>query len=127
VLVAAGRPDEASRFVAAAEATSAPDDIEAQALWRGAKARQLATANAGDESVTLAWEAVELLRQTDSPVFLGDALVDLGEVLRAAGRVEEAFAPLSEAIDLYVTKGSVACAERAQRVLDDAPRGTLAV
>ncbi|MFL5721414.1 MAG: hypothetical protein ACJ778_13165, partial [Chloroflexota bacterium] len=110
-----------------AEATSAPDDIEAQALWRGAKARQLATANGGDESVTLASEAVALLRETDSPVFLADALVDLAEVLGAAGRAEEAFTPLTEAIDLYVTQGSVACAERAQRVLDDATAGPLAV
>ncbi|MFL5647933.1 MAG: ATP-binding protein [Chloroflexota bacterium] len=127
VLIAAGRPGEASRFVATAEATSAPDDIEAQALWRGAKARQLATANGGDEALTLAWEAVELLRQTDSPVFLADALVDLGEVLRASGRVDDAFAPLTEAIDLYVTKGSVASVDVAQRVLDGATRGTLTV
>src|SRR3954471_8806611 len=127
VLVAAGRSDEAARFVATAEATSAPDDVEAQALWRGAKARHLAAANVDHEPVILASEAVALVRQTDSPVFLADALVDLAEVLRAAGRVNDAFPPLTEAIDLYATKGSVACRDRAQQILDDAAAGLLAV
>jgi tetratricopeptide (TPR) repeat protein len=127
VLVAAGRPGEATRFVATAEATSAPDDIEAQALWRGAKARQLAMANGVDEAVGLATEAVELLRRTDSPVFLADALVDLGEVLRVAGRITEARTPLREAMDLYAAKGSLACLERARLILGDAGRGESAV
>ena len=127
VLVAAGRPDEATRFVATAEATSAPDDIEAQALWRGAKARQLAMTASGDEAVTLATEAVELLRRTDSPVFLADALVDLGEVLRAASRSPDARTPLREAMDLYAAKGSLACLERPRRVLGDATGGSSAV
>jgi len=120
VLVAAGRPDEAAQFVATAEATSAPDDIEAQALWRGAKARQLGTTDAVEEAVRLATQAVELLRQTDSPVFLADALVDLGEVLRAAGRTIDARTPLLEAVDLYGAKGSLACLERPLHALGDA-------
>src|SRR4051794_7868013 len=127
VLVAAGRSDEAARFVATAEATSAPDDIEAQALWRGAKARHLAAAKVHHESVILASEAVALVRPTDSPVFPGDALVPLAEVLRAAGRVNDASPPLTEAIDLYAAKGSVACRDRAQQILDDAAAGLLAV
>src|SRR6478735_2334469 len=51
VLVAAGRPREATRFLATSKAMSAPDDIEAQALWRGAKARQLAVTNGVDVAV----------------------------------------------------------------------------
>jgi tetratricopeptide (TPR) repeat protein len=125
VLVSAGRPNEATRFVATAEAMSGPEDVEAQALWRGAKARQLSVTNGVDEAITLATEAVELLRSTDSPVFLADALVDLGEVLRAGGRVTDAESPLREAMDLYAAKGSVACLERPRRVLgahtEDAP------
>jgi tetratricopeptide (TPR) repeat protein len=127
VLVAAGRPDEATRFLATAEATSAPDDIEAQALWRGAKARQLAMRNGVDEAVTLATEAVELLRRTDSPVLLADALVDLGAVLQAADRITDTGTPLREAIDLYTTKGSLACLDRPRHLLGDAMAGTSAV
>jgi len=117
VLVTAGRTDEAAAFVATAQEASAPDDVEAQALWRGAKARQLATMNSLDEAVTLATEAVELLRRTDSPVFLADALVDLGEVLKAAGRSTDARTPLREAMDLYSAKGSLACLERPRLLL----------
>jgi Flp pilus assembly protein TadD len=126
VLVAAGRPNEATRFLATSKATSAPDDIEAQALWRGAKARQLAVTKGVDVAVTLATEAVELLRRTDSPVFLADALVDLGEVLRAAGRTTDARTALREAMDLYAAKGSLACLERARDVLGDAMAGASA-
>jgi tetratricopeptide (TPR) repeat protein len=121
VLVADGRPDEAARFVATAEAASAEDDIEAQALWRGAKARQLAVTNGAEEGVALAAEAVALLRRTDSPVFLADALVDLGLVLRAAGRDTDARPAVREAIDLYAVKGCLSCLERARQVLGDAP------
>jgi class 3 adenylate cyclase/tetratricopeptide (TPR) repeat protein len=124
VLVSAGRPNEATRFVATAEAMSGPEDVEAQALWRGAKARQLSVTNGVDEAITLATEAVELLRSTDSPVFLADALVDLGEVLRAGGRVTDAESPLREAMDLYAAKGSVACLERPRRVLGEAAKDT---
>jgi tetratricopeptide (TPR) repeat protein len=124
VLVAAGRPDEATRYVATAEAMSGPEDVEAQALWRGAKARQLGVTNRVDEAITLATEAVELLRSTDSPVFLADALVDLGEVLRAAGRVTDAETPLREAMGLYAAKGSLACLDRPRLVLGEAAENT---
>jgi tetratricopeptide (TPR) repeat protein len=124
VLVAAGRPDEATRYVATAEAMSGPEDVEAQALWRGAKARQLGVTNRVDEAITFATEAVELLRSTDSPVFLADALVDLGEVLRAAGRVTDAETPLREAMGLYAAKGSLACLDRPRLVLGEAAENT---
>jgi hypothetical protein len=59
-------------------------------------------------------------------VFLADALVDLGEVLRAAGRTTDARTALREAMDLYAAKGSLACLERARDVLGDAMAGASA-
>ena len=117
MLVPAGRPNEATRYVATAEAMSGPEDVEAQALWRGAKARQLGVTNRVDEAITLATEAVELLRSTEARCSWRTRSSDLGEVLRAAGRVTDAELPLREAMGLYAAKGSVGAAERPRRVL----------
>ncbi|HKN48448.1 MAG TPA: hypothetical protein VJ144_10810, partial [Candidatus Polarisedimenticolia bacterium] len=54
-----------------------------------------------------------IIRQTDSPLLQGDALTDLAEVLRLAGRGAESEAPLREALDLHTGKGNTVGADRA--------------
>jgi predicted ATPase len=70
----------------------------------------LARAAAGDmdEAEAQARAAVEALATTDMIVFHAEAVVTLGDVLRAAGRASEADAAFRQALDLYRQKGSLA-------------------
>ena len=96
---------------------SAPDDIDAQALWRSVLAMVLARAAAIDEAITLAQEAVALRRQADAPVLLAEALEDFGEVLRFAGRDQEARSQREQALALYERKGDEVSAGRLRTLL----------
>ena len=67
-----------------------------------------------DRAVTLAREAVEILRATDAIVWQADALVDLAETLAATGDPAGARESLEEAASLYELKGSAVAATRAR-------------
>jgi class 3 adenylate cyclase/tetratricopeptide (TPR) repeat protein len=106
------RYDDALAFSQTAEELGAPDDVDAQSLWRRVRAKVLARQGRLDEAEALARAAVELLRPTDAIVMQADALSDLGEVLRLAGREDEARAMLADAAGLYERKGRVVTAAR---------------
>ena len=65
----------------------------------------------------LAREALPHVQKTDSLQFQGDAYRDLGEVLEAAGRRDEAIATWQEALDRYERKGIVPLARRVRERL----------
>ena len=81
VLFEQGRLDEAAQHIDAGAQNAAPDNVAAQVLWRGVRAK-LDVADAPDAAVSLAREAVALAEATESPNLLGDALSDLAVVLR---------------------------------------------
>ncbi len=110
-LYAQGRFDEALGQSVRAEELGSDDDVDAQTLWRAARAKVLARRGRFDEAERLAGEAVELLRETDALVMKADALVDLAEVLRLAGRRDDASAALAEARALYALKGANGAAQ----------------
>ena len=60
-----------------------------------------------------------LAAESDFLVLRGDAVLVLGEVLRAAGRADEAAPALEEALTLYEQKGNTVSAARAQALLED--------
>ncbi len=62
-----GRDDEALVFSQIAEAATAADDIESQALWRSIRAPIVARAGNLAEAESLARAAVELSQKTDAP------------------------------------------------------------
>ena len=94
---------------------AAEDDAQSQALWRSVRGKVLARRPGdGDHAVTLAREAVEILRRTDAIVWQADALVDLAETLAATGEEGEAERALEEAAALYELKGSPVAARRAR-------------
>jgi Flp pilus assembly protein TadD len=66
-----------------------------------------------EEAETLVDGAIELLRETDALVMQADALSDLGDVLRLAGREDEARSAHEAAAELYERKGSLAPTARA--------------
>ena len=69
------------------------------------------------EAERLAREAVDFSLRSDSPLSQGEALSDLGEVLEAAGRRDEATAALREALDCYERKPIIPLARRTRERL----------
>ncbi len=107
-----GRVDEADEITRIAEEISAPDDLDAQALWRGARARVLASRGRHAEALALAREAVEMRTQVDTLIDRVDALMDLAEVLRRAGDWPGADAALREALEVASGKGDIVTERR---------------
>ena len=105
-LYAQGRYDEALAQSVRAEELGSTDDVDSQTLWRCARGKVLARRGSFEAAERLAREAVELLRETDALVMKADALADLAEVLRLAGRHDDATASLAEATALYGRKGA---------------------
>jgi class 3 adenylate cyclase/tetratricopeptide (TPR) repeat protein len=102
-----GRFDEAEPLAQLGRELGDVRDIATQVLWRQAQA--LVDASRGDHvnAERLAREAVELNHGTDTLNGQGNGLCDLGEVLVAAGRRDEAKAALTQALERYERKHNV--------------------
>ena len=126
---AQGDYGEAERFTHIAEELAAEDDIHSEALWRSVRGKVLARRNEAEEARTLADEAVGLLRGTGELVAEGDAVFDLGEVLRLSGLAAEASDAFGRAIGIYERKGDRVSAAKVSSVIralseDHAAAGT---
>jgi ATP/maltotriose-dependent transcriptional regulator MalT len=111
-----GRDAEALALTQAAEAASADDDPEAQALWRMVRAPLVARAGDAAQAVSMASNAVDHARSTEAPVLLADALVELGAVLLFAGQQAASEPALAEARALYEAKGNRAGVARCDEI-----------
>lgn len=109
-----GRYEEADEFTRHAEEASAEEDVESQAIWRRARAKIFARWGRFEEAETLAREAHQLMHPTDAPIWKGNTLLDLAEVLELAGKQDEALPLIDEALLLYEGKGDVVSAARAK-------------
>jgi tetratricopeptide (TPR) repeat protein len=109
-----GRGAEALALTELAERSAADDDIDAQVLWRAARAPILARAGAIEEAETMARAALDMARQTELTDLLASTLVEFATVLRLAGQAEAARSALDEAIGLYAAKGDLASERRAR-------------
>ena len=103
--------------VAVTEVAPAEDDVSAQVHLRAARAKALASVGRIEEAEALGRDAVARASTTDFLVMCADALWDLAEVLRRAGRPAEAAALIEEAVELYERKGNVVSARRSRVVL----------
>ena len=108
-----GRHEEAFLLTERFDETAAPFDREWQIKSLGVRALALASRQRVDEAEALAGEAVSIAGETDFLVLHGDALLDLAEVLRLAGRESEAVGLAEEAGSFYARKGDVVSARRA--------------
>ena len=119
VLETRGELAEAEALSNSAEALADDDDVLSQVAWRGARARVFALTGRSDEAERLATEAVRLAAETVDIALHGDALLDLGTVLRRTGRGDEAEAAWQAAASLYERKGDAASVTRAMVLLGE--------
>jgi tetratricopeptide (TPR) repeat protein len=117
LLCAVGRYGEAEQLAAQGHDLGSEDDPITQSLWRRVAALVAAHRDEHAEAERLAREALAYSHQTDSLHFQGDAYYDLGEVLEAAGRGEDAAAALRQALDRYERKGIVPLVRRTRERL----------
>jgi predicted ATPase/DNA-binding SARP family transcriptional activator len=114
---AQGRDERALELSKVSEAATAPDDLSPGVQWRAVRAKLLARQGDPEPAEALAREAVAIAAETDFLVLRGDALMDLAEVLRPAGRETDAVPLVEQALELYEQKGNVVAAERARAIL----------
>ncbi len=117
VLCQLGRYPEAEQFANQARELAPESDAIAQALWRQAAALAHSAGGEHDEAEPLAREAVAFTQKTDAPLFQGDALADLADVLAARDNTAAASAALQDALDCYEKKGIIPLARRTRERL----------
>jgi tetratricopeptide (TPR) repeat protein len=110
-----GRHDDADRHARTAEEHAPADNVQAQVVWRGVRAK-LEAAESPERARALAAEAVSLAEATDATNLLAEALADLAFVLRQT-HDDAALDVTRRAIALYEQKGNVAAAHRLSETL----------
>jgi DNA-binding SARP family transcriptional activator len=118
-LLAQGLDAEAEQWTHVAERHAASDDVIAQMTWRPPRARVLARRGEHQAAEQLARAAMRLAEATDWLNGQAHLEASLGDVLRLAGRADEAAAAYARAAALYERKGNVLGAASVQAVLDD--------
>jgi class 3 adenylate cyclase/tetratricopeptide (TPR) repeat protein len=118
--LALGDPEGALASALLAKTLADPDDSEAQILWRSAEAKVRAIRGEAEQAQVLAREAVTIAAETVDLVLHAEALADLGEVLMASGREDEAGPPLREALALFDRKGATVATSRVRQLLGGA-------
>jgi class 3 adenylate cyclase/tetratricopeptide (TPR) repeat protein len=120
-LFAQGHDEDALRLTELTERITNSWDAQPQIAWRRVRAKLLARRGEVDEAERLARKATALAARTD---FLDDraqAVADLAEVLRVAGRSKESAVAVEEAIGLHDRKGNVIAAETLRGLLAEPP------
>jgi tetratricopeptide (TPR) repeat protein len=119
VLYEQGKVDDAEEASRVSEQATAPGDMASEALWRTVRAKVLARRGEFDEAERLAGEALAIVRPTDYLDYRAHAHMGLAEVLRLAGREEDAAAEIHEAIGFYEAKGNLVLARQARALLSE--------
>jgi class 3 adenylate cyclase/tetratricopeptide (TPR) repeat protein len=114
VLCALGRYEEAEQWAGTSCDLGASDDVMTQMLWRQVLAKVLARRGLFDEAERLGREAVAYGEGTDALTTLGDAHLDLAEVLELADRPEEGAVAVEKALAFYERKGNIVMADCAR-------------
>jgi tetratricopeptide (TPR) repeat protein len=112
-----GRYEEAWPLAMLGRDIGLDDDAMTQIGWRETAALVQASRGEHGDAERLAREAVEHAERTDSPLLQADAYFDLGEVVAAAGRGDEAVAAFGRALELYEHKGVVPLIRRTRERL----------
>jgi DNA-binding SARP family transcriptional activator len=111
--------EDAEHWTSVSEQSAASDYLSAQLSWLPVQAKILARRGAFDAAVAVGSQAVTLAESTDGLNRTAKAQRDLGEVLRLAGRADEASVAFKRAIELYELKGNVVGAAQVRSRQDD--------
>jgi DNA-binding SARP family transcriptional activator len=101
------RNAEVSQLIEISLDAAAGEDLSAQIIGQGLAARLLADDGRHAEAVALASSAVALAVQTDLLSQHADALLDLAHAMASSGRVADAHAAATQALELYERKGNL--------------------
>jgi class 3 adenylate cyclase/tetratricopeptide (TPR) repeat protein len=112
-----GRDDEALEITRLAERTAAPDDFDAQVLWRCVRAPILARGGALDDAEALVRASLEIAKQIEVPDLHASAWTELAAVLRVRGAIDASRQALDEALRIYEAKGNRQSAARTRAAL----------
>ncbi|HET9497120.1 MAG TPA: adenylate/guanylate cyclase domain-containing protein [Candidatus Limnocylindria bacterium] len=112
-----GRDEEAERWARVAIESGDARDPAAAGPAFGTWARVLARRGQFDEAEAKAHQSLEIWGDSDNLDQVADAHFDLAEVLRLAGRPEEAAQELRVALDLYERKEHLVGARQAREAL----------
>jgi class 3 adenylate cyclase/tetratricopeptide (TPR) repeat protein len=119
ILWALGRYDEAEALAQLGREVGDEQDAATQGIWREAAALVRASRGEHEEAERLAREAVAISARTDAPLWHGDALYDLAEVLQLAGRTDEAAAAFEQALEQYELKRNLPLVEQTRARLGE--------
>ena len=111
--------DGAEEFTEISEQLAAADDVSSQFRWRSVRAKVEARRGRFQEAEQLANAAVRLIRGSDDINAQAEALLDLTEVLRLAGRSAEAAETAREALRLFEAKGNTVAAALARATVQE--------
>ncbi|MFN2525297.1 MAG: AAA family ATPase [Actinomycetota bacterium] len=115
-LFAQGKHAEAERFLSETRAAAAPDDVDALQLAQSTEARLLAARGEFEEAERVAREAFDSIKKSDFVLLHANALLNLAQVLAAAGRGEEAQQAAEDAARHYELKESAYLAAQAREL-----------
>jgi class 3 adenylate cyclase/tetratricopeptide (TPR) repeat protein len=113
------RHAEADRFSRISEDVAAEDDVTTQVLWRCVRGKVLARQGRFDDAETLAADAIRIIAGAEDPDTQGNAMLDLSEIRKLAGRVEEAVHAAEGAAALFGSKGNISSERRARAILTE--------
>ena len=113
------RVAEAHQVILVAEARAANTTNYYQAFWRRSLARVEARNGHHERAAKLATEALALIESSDWLFFKSETELAWADVLRRAGREQQAFAAASRALELCEAKRHLAGIRRAQRFLGE--------
>ena len=99
------------------EELAPPSQLDSQIKWRAIRAVVLARRGEQDEAERLAREAADLTRDSEQIDSTAEVLIDLGSVLRHAGKSEEMASCAQQAVVLYEQKGNLVGVRRVERLL----------
>jgi class 3 adenylate cyclase/tetratricopeptide (TPR) repeat protein len=116
-LYALDRLDEAEAAARRSREAATSDDYNAQAFWRATQAKVLARRSDFEAAEELAREAVTIIDRSDEINHQGLLRSGLVEVLRLAGRSDEAKSQLEEALELFEQKENRVMADRTRALL----------
>jgi tetratricopeptide (TPR) repeat protein len=116
-----GRLEEAERMLDAVKDDWAEGDASVEAPRLAVRAKLLAARGWEEHAERSARRALALVRKTDWACFQVDTLLAYAEVMRSAGRTDEASRMLGEALQIAAGKGYEAGARIVRSVMEQLP------